>query len=49
MLVAAPNAGANTLATVRIKDGNRVVSTTRLRPNQAVLIPVANAKLWSPD
>ena len=49
MLVAAPNAGAGLSALVRIKDGNRVISTTRVRPNQSVAIPVKNAKLWSPD
>ena len=49
LLVAAPNANANTVATVRVKDGNRVISTTRVRPNSDVLLPVKNAKLWSPD
>ncbi len=48
-LVAAPQASANTTATVRIKDGNRVISTTRVRPNSDVSIAVKNAKLWSPD
>ena len=48
-LVAAPQANANTTATVRIKDGNRVISTTRVRPNSDVSIAVKNAKLWSPD
>ena len=49
MLVAAPNAGANAVATVRIKDGKRVVQTVRIRPNVDVPIAVKNAKLWSPD
>ena len=47
--VAAPAATATTRAIVRIKDGNRVISTTRLRPNTNVLLSVKNAKLWSPD
>ena len=49
MFVAAPAATGSTSATVRIKDGNRVISTTRVRPNSDVSIPVVNAKLWSPD
>ncbi len=49
MLVAAPSANAKTVATVRIKDGNRVISTVRVRPNEDVSIPIKNAKLWSPD
>ena len=49
LLVAAPNAGANTVATVRVKDGNKVIQTVRVRPNTDVLIPIPNAKLWSPD
>ena len=49
LLVAAPNASANAVATVRVKDGNRVISTTRVRPNTDVMLPVKNAKLWSPD
>ncbi len=49
LLVAAPQANANTSALVRIKDGNRVISSTRVRPNSEVAIAVKNAKLWSPD
>ena len=47
--VAAPAATGASTATVRIKDGNRVISTTRVQPNSDVSIPVKNAKLWSPE
>ena len=49
LFVAAPDANANTVATVRVKDGNKVIQTVRVRPNTDVAIPIKNAKLWSPD
>jgi len=39
--------GAN--ITVKVKDGNNVVTTETIKPNVETSISVANAKLWSPD
>ena len=40
---------ANYSVTVKVKDGNAVIKTVNAKPNTAFDIPVANAKLWSPD
>jgi len=34
---------------VKVKDGNNVVSTVNIKPNVETSIKVANPKLWSPD
>ena len=35
--------------TAQVKDGNNVIQTMTGKPGQEILIPVPNAKLWSPD
>ncbi|MDB5157600.1 MAG: glycoside hydrolase family 2 [Mucilaginibacter sp.] len=40
---------AGTSVSVKVKDGNNVVSTVAIKPNVETSIKVANPKLWSPD
>lgn len=42
------NAGNSSVA-VNIKDGGKIIKTITIKPNVETNIPVANAKLWSPD
>lgn len=34
---------------IKVKDGNQTIKTVSGKPNTEITIPVANAKLWSPD
>ena len=34
---------------IKVKDGDKTVTTISIKPNVETSIPVANAKLWSPD
>lgn len=34
---------------IKVKDGNKTIKTASGKPNTEIIIPVANAKLWSPD
>lgn len=47
--VAAENAGNGDMVQVVLKDGTTVISTTKEPAGKVIEIPVANAKLWSPD
>lgn len=47
--VAAENAGNGDMVQVVLKDGTTVISTTKEPAGKIIEIPVANAKLWSPD
>lgn len=40
---------AGTSVSVKVKDGARIIKTASGKSNQEITIPVANAKLWSPD
>ncbi|MDR1562491.1 MAG: beta-galactosidase [Dysgonamonadaceae bacterium] len=44
-----PSAGASDYAEVKIYDGKKLLSTTRSIISEPLTIPVADAKLWSPD
>lgn len=47
--VAAENTASGDMVQVVLKDGATVVSTTKEPAGKAIEIPIANAKLWSPD
>ncbi len=34
---------------IKVKDGNQTIKTVSGKPNTEITVPVANAKLWSPD
>jgi len=40
---------AGTSISVKVKDGARVIKTVSAKANQEVSVPVAGARLWSPD
>ncbi len=42
-------AAANYTVSISVKDSNAVIKTVSAKPNTEISIPVANAKLWSPD
>lgn len=39
----------NAQVTIQVKDGDKIVSTISGKANTEIGVPVANAKLWSPD
>ena len=43
------DAPADAEVSVTVKDGDSTVATKTGKPGEAITIPVANAKLWSPD
>jgi len=40
---------AGTTVSIKVKDGDKVIKTVSGKPNTEINVPVANAKLWSPD
>ncbi|MES2730160.1 MAG: sugar-binding domain-containing protein [Bacteroidota bacterium] len=40
---------ANATVVIQVKDGSKVVKIASGKPNTEISVPVANAKLWSPD